>query len=232
MRWQTIIAASVVLVARVRLGDRDAITELVRTHSARFTWVAWRVVRNWADAEDVVQSALWKAYQHFPDYQERAAFSTWLTRIAMNERVGLLRRRRSEPIDVTESDLPSEEAQWWAIHTQNPEQAVASDEIERTVRQCMEQIHANYRTVVCFSISDELSHEEITERLCLSVAAVKTRLHRGRRVLQEMRRRHCAAPSGPHATGCSVAVKIRGVRRSSHQVSKLRATSPKKEKTQ
>lgn len=74
------VAMEAALVARARLGDRDAITEFLRAHSARLHRVAWRVVRNWADAEDVVQVALWKACQHLPDYQERAPISTWLTR--------------------------------------------------------------------------------------------------------------------------------------------------------
>jgi RNA polymerase sigma-70 factor (ECF subfamily) len=193
----------VALVARARLGDGDAINELIRAYSPRLRCVAWRVVRNWADAEDVVQSALWKACQHLPDYQERAAFSTWLTRIAINEGVGLLRKRRTEPANLAESDAPLQEVQWPTTQTQTPEQILGSNEIQQTVRQCMACIRDDYRAVLWFAIWDELSHEEIAERLGLSIAAVKTRLHRARRVLQRMLRRQGAGWPWSMTTGCS-----------------------------
>lgn len=180
------------LVAKARLGDADAIAELIRAHSPRLRWVAWRVVRNWADAEDVVQGTLWKACQHLPDFQERSALSTWLTRIAVNEGVGLLRKRRTEPAHLAESDAPLQEAQWPTTQTRTPEQILGSNEIQQTVRQCMACIRDDYRAVLSLAIWDELSHEEIAERLGLSIAAVKTRLHRARRVLQRMLRRQGA----------------------------------------
>jgi len=186
------------LVARARLGDEDAITALVHAHAPRLRWVAWRVVRNWADADDVVQVTLWKAYQHLPDYQEHAPLSTWLTRIALNEGVGLLRKHRTQPIDLAEPDAPLHQVQWPATRIGSPEQILASNEIQRIVRHCMEQMRPDYRAVLCCRILEKLSHDEIAQRLGLSVGAVKTRIHRARRVLKgTLRRRQSAAVPAP-----------------------------------
>ena len=114
------------LVARARWGDGGAITKLVDSHFPRVRSVAWRVVRNWAAAEDVAQDALWKAWQHLSDFEERAAFSTWLTRIAVNEAVGLLRKRRTRPIDLAEGDAPLQKVPWLAVQSQTPEQPCLS----------------------------------------------------------------------------------------------------------
>lgn len=185
-------ATEATLVARARLGDQDALTELVRAHFPRLRSVAWRIVRNWADAEDVAQDTLWKAWQHLSDFQERATFSTWLTRIAVNEGVGLLRKRRTRPIDLAEGDAALREVPWPALRSLTPEQALASSEIERTMRHCMERIRPDYQVVLCFSILDELSHQEIAEHVGLTVGAVKLRLHRGRQVLRRMLQRQGA----------------------------------------
>ena len=88
------------LTERARRGDTEAFSELVRALSPRLLWTARCVVHNPADAEDAVQNALWKAFRHLGDYREQAAFSTWLTRITVNEGIALLRKRKSDPIDL------------------------------------------------------------------------------------------------------------------------------------
>lgn len=186
------------LVARARTGDGNAISELVRTHAPRLRWVAWRVVRNWADAEDVVQDALWRECRHLSEYEERAAFSTWLTRIAVNEGVGLLRKRRTDPVDLAENATQMQEIQVPRSHSRSPQQILVSKELERAMRHCMERMRPDYRAALNFRILDELSHDEIAQRLDLSVAAVKTRIHRARVVLRRMLQRRgvgtCAWP--------------------------------------
>lgn len=174
------------LVAKVRSGDADALTELVRAYSPKLRSAAWRVVRNWADAEDVVQITLWKAYQHLPGFEERAALSTWLMRITVNEALGLLRKRKVEPIDLAGSDSPSSEVQWPVAQTETPEQLAVSNEVEWTVRQCIKGVHPTYQAALRFRFLDDLSHDDIAERLGLPVGTVKTRIHRGCRVLRGM----------------------------------------------
>lgn len=191
------VATEAVLVARARLGEEDAIAELVHAHSPRLRSMVWRVGRNWADAEDVVQVALWKACQHLPDCQERAPISTWLTRIALNEGVGLLRRRRIEPIDLAANTSSLGGVQQpMSHHTPSPEQILSSKEIRQTVRDCVDSMPSVDRAVLHFRNLDQLSHAEIAKRLNLSVAAVKTRIHRARVVLRRMLQRRGVDSSG------------------------------------
>lgn len=174
------------LVAKARSGDQEAMGELVRAYLPKLRSVAWRVVRNRADAEDVAQEALWKAWRHLPEFEQRASFSTWLTSITVNEAVGLLRKRRSRPLDLAEDGAPLDGASWPAPQGRTPEQTLASHEIERAVRSCVERTRPAYRAVLCLSLLNELDQQEIGKRLGLSVAAVKLRLHRGRHVLRKL----------------------------------------------
>ena len=185
-------------MAKVRSGDADALNELVRTYSPKLRSAAWRVVRNWADAEDVVQITLWKAYLHLPGFEERAALSTWLMRIAVNEGLGLLRKRKVEPVDLAGSDSPSKEVQWPVAQAETPEQLAISNEVEWTVRLCIEGIHPTYQAALRFRFLDDLSHDDIAERLGLPVGTVKTRIHRGGRVLRGMLQRRGITSSGRH----------------------------------
>lgn len=132
------------MIARARLGDKDAITELVRSCSQKLRRVAWPVVRNWADAEDVVQGDFWEACQALADYRECAVFSTRLTRVELDESVGLLRKRRTELADLAEADVPPQEVQWPTIQTQTPEQIPGSNELERCVRRCMGRMRRGF----------------------------------------------------------------------------------------
>lgn len=183
------------LLARARLGNEEAITELVHVYAPRLRWAAWRVVRNWADAEDVVQLTLWKAYQHLPEYKEEAPLSTWLTRIALNEGIGFLRKRRTQPIDLAAPDAPLQHVPWVSRDSESPEQIVSSNEIQRIVRGCLDEMRPDYRAVLCFRILQELGHDEIARRLGLSVATVKIRIHRARQVLRSKLRRRLCRPS-------------------------------------
>lgn len=191
------VATETALVARARLGEEDAIAELVHARSPTLRWMVWCVVRNWADAQDVVQVSFWKACQHLPDYQERAPISTWLTRIALNEGVGLLRRCKIEPIDLAANTSSLEGVQWpLNHHTPSPEQILASKEMRQTVRDCVDRMPSVDRAVLHFTILDELSHAEVAKRVNLPVAAVKTRIHRARVVLRRMLQRRGVDSSG------------------------------------
>src|ERR1700691_6197599 len=82
------------LVSMAKLGDSDAFVELSKLYSNRTLWTIYRITRNWHDAEDVLQDAMLWAFSHLKDFQEKSSFSTWLTRIAINSALMMLRKKR------------------------------------------------------------------------------------------------------------------------------------------
>src|SRR5258708_39914878 len=82
------------LVSMAKLGDSDAFVELGKLHSNRILQTIYRITRNWHDAEDALQDAMLKAFSHLKDFQEKSSFSTWLTRIAINSALMILRKTR------------------------------------------------------------------------------------------------------------------------------------------
>jgi len=131
------------------------------------------IVRNSAEAEDVVQQAMLHAYEHLDQFEGKAKFSTWLARIAIYEALGRLRMRRRFD-ELTEK--PG--------HGPDPEQEAAEAQRVDLVRSAIRKLPAPYRTVMVFRGLRELSTRETGERLSLSDEAVKTRFHRARAMLK------------------------------------------------
>jgi RNA polymerase sigma-70 factor, ECF subfamily len=181
------------LVERARHGDRDAFAELAVALSPRLLAAAGRVVGNRADAEDVAQESLTKAFQHLRDFRGEAAFSTWLTRIAVNQGIALLRRRRRDPLALSVPPAPPDEADL-ALDRRpasgpTPEEIYRFREFRRVVGPHLEGMDAAYKTPLCLAALDGWSYAEIAERLGVSMGTVKTRIHRARRRLRETVRR-------------------------------------------
>lgn len=186
------------LVKRAQTGDTEAFSELATTLSPRLLSVARGVVGNREDAEDVVQVSLWKAYRHLPDYRAEAAFSTWLTRITVNEGVALLRKRRVEPIDLaaTEPQWYQSGSRWNPARDQTPEDICLLREMQRRVRRSIERMDPTYKTVLWMRALNERSHEEIAVQLGLPVATVRSRVHRARKILRTMLTRRLHTGTG------------------------------------
>ncbi len=176
-----------ILVQRAQEGDGDAFARLVHQHFGRLVGVARRVVGDCADAEDVVQVALWKAYLHLAGYQHRSSISTWLIRITRNEGIGLLRKRRSDPVDHAFREPSTEDAPfcWLAARSRDPEQLLVSKEILRVARECLEALPEIYRRVLWLAAYEEMDNRQIAERLSLSLGTVKIRLFRARTAMSE-----------------------------------------------
>lgn len=176
------------LVARARKRDNDAFTALVNQHYRRIYRLAKRTMQNDHEAESVLQDTFLKAYEHISSIQESSKFSTWLTRIAMNEALMKLRKRRNhaavspdEPRDPVEGVGKRELAVWDG----NPEQQYSQAEIQGILEQALESLWLNYRTVFLLRDVEELSLEETAETLGISMAAAKSRLFRARMILRE-----------------------------------------------
>jgi RNA polymerase sigma-70 factor, ECF subfamily len=176
------------LVARAKAGDMSAFSELVKHYDRRVFRMAKQITQNDDDAEDVLQETFLKAYTHLDDFQGNSKFYTWLVRIAVNEALMKLRKRRSsrtvpldEPIDTGEDEVVREIAVW----DENPEQQYSRDELGSILEEAIESLKPAYRTVFILRDIEEMSIEETAEALDLSISAVKSRLLRARLQLRE-----------------------------------------------
>ena len=174
-----------VLVAAAKLGDRPAFTELWERHSHCAFSAAYRVTKNRADAEDSVQDAWMKVYLHLETFDGRAAFSTWVTRIAINSALMMLRKRRHHP----ETPLEAGEGQarrYWEIpdRSMDAETRLIARESVNRLRREFSRLKPGLRQVVEIRESNDASLREIASLSGITVAATKSRLMRARKILQ------------------------------------------------
>jgi len=176
------------LVAQAREGDTQAFGELVRRYEGRIFRLAQHVTNNREDAEDVLQETFMKAYEHLDQFQGNSKFYTWIVRIAVNQALMKLRRRKTdksvsmdENIDTGEDTIVREIAAWG----EDPEQRFSREELGRILGDAVESLEPPYRSVFVLRDIDELSTEETAEALNLSIPAVKSRLLRARLQLRE-----------------------------------------------
>jgi RNA polymerase sigma-70 factor, ECF subfamily len=177
-----------VLVAAAKSGSISAFEVLVRRHQVRILRVAQRVTCNRQDAEDIVQQSFQKAFGHLHKFEERSSFSTWLTRIAINEAIMCLRSRRARPITV-EALTPGKETALTTLQipdpSASPERSYARAETERFLFFAINQLTPGLRTAIQLCDLDEHSLKESAQMMGLSVTAVKSRVSRGRRELRK-----------------------------------------------
>ena len=187
------------LVKRARRGEPEAFEALVDAHSARLLSLARRVVGDCEDAEDVVQNSLWKAHRRLADCREDASFANWLTRITVNEGIGLLRRRRSEPSSQPElqADQLQSDVFLGSAAPQSPEDICRLNELRHLIEQSLDRLEPAYRTVLTMRAFEERSCREIADELGLSIGTVKTRVHRARQMLRTTLKRRLVGTSEP-----------------------------------
>jgi RNA polymerase sigma-70 factor (ECF subfamily) len=176
------------LVSRAQAGDNDAFSALVARYQNKIYRLAKNITQNNEDAEDVLQEAFLKAYSHLDSFQRNAKFYTWIVRIAVNEALMKLRKRKSdrsvpldEPVDTGEETVNREIAVW----DDNPEQRYSNEEIQHILDEAVEGLKPDFRAVFALRDIEELSTEETAEALGISVPAVKSRLLRARLALRE-----------------------------------------------
>jgi RNA polymerase sigma-70 factor (ECF subfamily) len=181
------------LVAQAREGDTAAFGELVRRYEGKIFRLAQHVTQNREDAEDVLQETFMKAYEHLDQFQGNSKFYTWIVRIAVNQALMKLRRRKTdksvsldETIDTGEDTMVREIAAW----DEDPEQRYTREELGDILDTAVQSLEPPYRSVFTLRDIDELSTEETAEALGLSVPAVKSRLLRARLQLREKLTRH------------------------------------------
>lgn len=187
------------LVRAAKAGDLSAFEELVKRYDRNVFRIAQHITQNREDAEDVVQDAFLKAFENLEQFHEQSKFYTWLVRIAVNEALMKLRRRRTgkmvsldEDIKTEEDTMPREIADW----SPNPEQMYKQGELRDILGKTIQGLPPSFRTVFVLRDVEGLSTEETAEALELSVPAVKSRLLRARLQLRERLNKFFKAPKG------------------------------------
>ena len=176
------------LVTRARTGDAVAFSELVRRYERKIFRLAKHITQNDEDAEDVLQETFLKAYEHLDEFQGNSKFYTWIVRIAVNESLMKLRKRRTdrtvsldEPIEGSDEPVVREIAVW----EENPEQRYSREELRGILEKAIDNLKPAFRTVFLLRDVEDMSTEETAEVLGLSIPAVKSRLLRARLQLRE-----------------------------------------------
>jgi RNA polymerase sigma-70 factor (ECF subfamily) len=176
------------LVQAAKSGDISAFEALVKRYDRNVFRIAQHITQNREDAEDVVQDAFLKAYSNLEQFQGQSKFYTWLVRIAVNEALMKLRRRRPErtvsldqEVQTDEDTMPREVADW----APNPEQQYNQAELKDILGRTIQGLPPSFRTVFVLRDVEGLSTEETAEALNLSIPAVKSRLLRARLQLRE-----------------------------------------------
>jgi RNA polymerase sigma-70 factor (ECF subfamily) len=177
-----------ILVTQARAGDTAAFGELVRRYEGKIFRLAQHVTQNREDAEDVLQETFMKAYEHLDQFKGDSRFYTWIVRIAVNQALMKLRRRKTDKsvslddtIDTGEDTVTREIAAW----DESPEQQFSREELGGILDTAIQSLEPPYRSVFILRDIDELSTEETADALGLSVPAVKSRLLRARLQLRE-----------------------------------------------
>ena len=175
-------------VARAKSGDTSAFTELVARYERKIFRLARHITQSDEDAEDVLQESFLKAYEHLGEFQGNSKFYTWIVRIAVNEALMKLRKRKTdrtvsldESIDLGEEPVVREIAVW----EDNPEQRYSQQELREILDRAIDSLRPAFRTVFVLRDVEDLSTEETAAALNLSVPAVKSRLLRARLQLRE-----------------------------------------------
>ena len=174
------------VVRRVLDGDVVLFALLMRRHNQRIYRAVRSILRDDSETEDVMQETYLRAYEHLAQFEGRARFSTWLTRIAVNESIRRSALRgRLDPLD---SERPEQEEETMSLFQQNPptpESNVSLSEMASMLERAITALPDRYRAVVVLRDLEEMSTGETAEALSLTESNVKVRLHRAHELLRD-----------------------------------------------
>lgn len=174
------------LAMLARDGDRTAFAELVDLYKGKLYHLAYRMLGNRQEAEDIVQDTFMRMYSHLDRYDSQHKFSTWIYRIATNLCIDRLRRRKaaySLDADFSEGD-GMDGYSMLQSGDPSPEQQLVLTERQETIVRAMNALPAKYMSAIALKYYQDLSLQEISDILGLPVSTVKTRIHRGREYLR------------------------------------------------
>ena len=198
--------ADLALVEQLRVGDAAALEALMGRYASRVYRLAHGILRNAADAEEVVQDVFLTLFQKIHTFEGRSALGSWIYRVATNAALIKRRSRKADREVSLDDQLPTflpdghragDRAFVWADWSRTPEADLLSQETRAILERAIDELPALYRTVLVLRDVEGLSSEGVAEIVGESVPAVKSRLHRARMVLREALTRHL----GPRQAG-------------------------------
>jgi RNA polymerase sigma factor (sigma-70 family) len=207
------------LVAAAKGGDELAFETIVKRHRQRIFGLALRYIRSREDAEDIAQQTFQRAFIHLLSFEGRSSFSTWLTRIAINQALLLLRRRRAlreVSIDDPSNDEGTTAALEMADASPSPETSYLEQEEARVLAEAIGQLRPAMRIAVELTGLQELSMPEAARHMGISVVAVKSRVFHARRKLGEVLRRNMRSR---RTSGDGISADAKDARRVSQNLS-------------
>ncbi|HYZ83787.1 MAG TPA: sigma-70 family RNA polymerase sigma factor [Bryobacteraceae bacterium] len=180
------------LVCLVQGGENEAFAVLIERYQTPCQRVAVSILRDKSDAEDEVQNALWKAFQHINQFQRDARFSSWLTRIVVNQCLMRLRQTRRAKFFYMDDTVIGEETQTIDLpdRADTPEQRLGQTEVAQVLKREIERIPPLLRHAFVLRDIEQLPIEDVADRLGISVPAAKSRLLRARLELRNRLQRH------------------------------------------
>jgi RNA polymerase sigma-70 factor (ECF subfamily) len=178
-----------VLIASILAGERDKFHDLIRPYERQIYLTAFSVVKNEAEAEDIVQEAALRAYRKLASFRGESKFSTWLMAITLNEARQRLRRNKSASTDSLDEKIEGEGGVTPAVLTdwrEIPSAVLERSEIRSLLESAIAELPPSFREIVILRDVEEMNVNETAEALGISVSLVKVRLHRARLMLQKI----------------------------------------------
>jgi RNA polymerase sigma-70 factor (ECF subfamily) len=181
----TALAPDADIVARVASGDRAVFEVLIRRHNTRVYRTIRAILRDEADVEDAMQQTYLQAFRHLSDFAGASSFATWITRIAVNEALGRL-RKRARLVALDDGPEGTEEGVMMGNPPVSPEEETATREALRVLERAIDRLPPIHRSVVMLRDVEQLSTSEAAEALGVTEEAVRIRLHRARAALRDV----------------------------------------------
>lgn len=172
----------------VQSGDRQVFDELVERYHKQAYNIAYRMTGNHADAEDLTQEAFIRAFRFFGQYRRELPFDSWLYKIMSNVFIDMLRRRPKAQIRSLDQPIATEDGEAFLEipdTSEGPEEQLMSMEVDSRIQAALNSIPEDFRLAVIYADIEGLSYEEIADAMNCSIGTVRSRLHRGRKLLRD-----------------------------------------------
>lgn len=174
------------LTQRAKRGDREAFAELIEIYKDKIFQLAYRMVGNRQDAEDITQETFLRVYANLHTYDDSYKFSTWIYRIATNLCIDRGRKKRPD-FSLDEETEAGQGMDWYSrlsSSERTPEDKVVTQELQETVQDALSHLQPKYRSIMILRYIEDLSLQEISDIVKLPITTIKTRIHRGREALR------------------------------------------------